>query len=427
VAGGGSSRSVTGPVDERLQAGGGPRSRYSTAFGRRYILIRWPTLVPAVAIDLLGYGLRRLLATGHRGAVDIKRILAIRLDHIGDVLITTPALRLLRQGFPKARLDVLAGSWAAELLRDDPDLDRIRTFDAGWYGGGDGLGRLARLIRTLRRERYDLVIDFRGDLRHLMLARIIGAPLVFGYGIRGGGFLLTSEVPYDESAHEVERALSLARVATGDDGDPGGLIIRLRPEDEAAAQELFHRVGVDARRLLVALCPASRNRSRWWQGEKFTEVARHLVERYRAEVLVFGDASSTDAAASVIAAQLPGVRPLMGRTSLRTFAAALARVDLIVSVESSPIHFASALNKPIVTLFGGSSLPAQWGPYRTEHRIVHRQVPCSPCHLLRCPLPQVLCMEAITPVDVTRACDELLTELAERDPALEAKLVGGPP
>lgn len=399
-------------------------SRYSTVLGRRYILIRPRTLLPAVAIDAVGYALRGLLAVGrgNAGGETPRRVLAIRLDHIGDVLITTPALRLLRETLPNAQLDLLAGSWAADLLRGDPVVDSVRTFDASWYGGRAGLADMMRLAADLRRERYDLVIDFRGDLRHLLLARLIGAKRVLGYGIRGGGFLLSEEVAYGESGHEVERALALVRAVGHRTSDPGGLAIRLQPEDHEIADRLLLDLRLTPGRLVVALCAASRNPSRWWQGEKFVEVVRHLVSRYGAQVLVFGDAANADAAAPVIAAGLPEVRSLIGKTSLRVFAAALSRVDLIVSVESSPIHFASALAKPIVTLFGGSSLPEQWGPYRTHHRIVHRAVSCSPCHLIRCPLPRVLCMEEISAADVTNACDDLLAEMATRNSELASRL-----
>jgi len=400
-----------------------PRARYTKVLGRRYVLIRPVTLLPTLAVDLIGAVLTPFFRR-RRPSRPVRRILAIRLDHIGDVLITTPALRLLRDICPEARLDVLAGSWAADLLRDDPDVDRVLTFDASWYGGEASPRDVLDLIGRLRRERYDLVLDFRGDLRHLLLARLIGADRVYGHGHRGGSFLLSKVVDYDEGAHEVDRALALVRALPGAGvaADPGGLKIVLQAPDEAAAARLFAAAGVDSGRLIVALCPASRNRSRWWQGSKFAAVARHLCERYDAQILVFSGDAAAEAADPILAEQLDSVHSFIGQTSLPFFAAALALVDLIVSVESSPIHFASALEKPIVTVFGGSSLPEQWGPYRTDHRIVHRAVACSPCHLLRCPLPEVLCMEAIGAADVTAACDELLAELARRQPALEAKL-----
>ena len=97
-------------------------------------------------------------------------------------------------------------------------------------------------------------------------------------------------------------------------------------------------------------------------------------------------------------------------------------MDFIISVESSPIHFASALGKPIVTLFGGTSLPRHWAPHGVPHRIVNRQVPCAPCFRLRCPLDSVLCLEAIEVEDVIGASESLLAEIAEREPAIARKL-----
>jgi ADP-heptose:LPS heptosyltransferase len=111
----------------------------------------------------------------------------------------------------------------------------------------------------------------------------------------------------------------------------------------------------------------------------------------------------------------------VGRTNLRQFAAFLSRVDFIVSIESSPIHFASATKKPIVVLFGGTSLPETWGPYNVPHKIVKAEVDCAPCYQLSCPLDEVLCMEAISAGDVIQACASLVEELAEMDPAFRRK------
>jgi ADP-heptose:LPS heptosyltransferase len=267
-----------------------------------------------------------------------------------------------------------------------------------------------------------VVIDFRGDLRHLVLGRLAGRRL-YGYGIRGGGFLMSAEIEPDEQVHESERYVQLARLVAGD-VPAGPLRIALNQEDRNEAAALLDGLGLDPERLVVALCPVSRNPTRWWMPGRFAAVSRHLRRRFGAQILVFGAASSADFVESMFGEPMEGVYDLVGRTSLRGFAAVLEQVDLIISVESSPIHFASALGKPIVTLFGGTSLPQHWAPHGVPHRIVHREVECAPCFRLHCPLESVLCLEAIEVKDVIEASEDLLAELAASRPELGRKLGG---
>ena len=276
--------------------------------------------------------------------------------------------------------------------------------------------------RRLRERRFDLVIDFRGDLRHLILGRWVGRRL-YGYGIRGGGFLLTEELAPDEAAHESERYVNLVRLAGAETtGGVGPLRMELSDGDRAEARRLLDSLEFDLDRLVVALCPLSRSPTRWWRPERFAALSRHLHETYGAQVLVFGDPASAGFVSEMLREPLEGVHNLVGRTTLKSFAAALERVDLVVSIESSPIHFASALGKPIVTLFGGTTLPKHWAPHRVIHRIVTRPVPCAPCFRISCPLERVECMEAIEVDHVIEATRDILSELADKRPEIRRKL-----
>jgi ADP-heptose:LPS heptosyltransferase len=267
-----------------------------------------------------------------------------------------------------------------------------------------------------------MAIDFRGDFRHLLLARLIGAKRRVGYGIRGGGFLLTERVPYEENAHEVEKNLDLVRRMGGKQGF-SSLELSLHPEDLRYADSVFESLRLGPDSIVVGLCPCSRNRSRWWHARGFSEVCRYLTENLKAHVLIFGDRSCAGFVAEIVTPLASRrVTSLVGKTSLRQFAACLKRVDFIVSIESSPIHFASAVGKPIVVLFGGTSLPETWGPYNVPHKVVKAEVECAPCFQLICPLDEVRCMESITPGDVVGACSSLVEDLARMDPELKRKL-----
>jgi ADP-heptose:LPS heptosyltransferase len=128
----------------------------------------------------------------------INSILLIRLDHLGDVLLTTPAIKSLKQQFPDAQVTMVIKEWSFEVIRNNPHIDKIITFNPYWTISSEegteieSVVGMYRLIRMLRKERFDLAIDFKGDPRNILIAYLSGARRRISYGIRGGGFLLTS-------------------------------------------------------------------------------------------------------------------------------------------------------------------------------------------------------------------------------------------
>jgi ADP-heptose:LPS heptosyltransferase len=127
----------------------------------------------------------------------IKSILLIRLDHLGDVLLTTPAVKSLKQRFPHARITMVVKEWAFEAIKNSPHIDEVVIFNPSWTIPGQeetktaGVAGICKLVLRLRKEYFDLAIDFKGDPRNILIAYLSGARRRISYGIRGGGFLLT--------------------------------------------------------------------------------------------------------------------------------------------------------------------------------------------------------------------------------------------
>ncbi|MGH9408983.1 MAG: glycosyltransferase family 9 protein, partial [Vicinamibacterales bacterium] len=181
---------------------------------------------------------RRRMAAGAAPA----RILCLRLERIGDLLMTLPALAALRSAYRAARIDLAVGSWNRELASALPMVDAILTLDAAWLARADGGVGVAGLLRGAldwRRARYDLAINFEPDIRSNAAARASGARIAAGFASGGGGALLDVAVDYDSAMHTRDNALALVRAIAGASASvPAGplLAIPARHRDAARAR-----------------------------------------------------------------------------------------------------------------------------------------------------------------------------------------------
>src|SRR5262245_29365100 len=174
------------------------------------------TLVGLADLGLAVVTLPARLAPRRTRVATANRILLLRLERIGDLLMTLGALESVRATWPHARVDLVVGSWNSDLARQLPWIDRVETLDAPWLmrnGEGSGLAKLLGRARAWRREHYDLVINLEGDIRSNLLMALSGAPHRIGFPMAGGGALLTEAVVHEAKSHTDENARRLVRAA----------------------------------------------------------------------------------------------------------------------------------------------------------------------------------------------------------------------
>lgn len=353
----------------------------------------------------------------------IRRILVLRLERIGDLLMTLDALAQVRGAWPHAELDLAVGSWNASLARLVPGITTIHEVDVPWLSRGERPTSWSAIVRAARRwpdRNYDLVINFEPDIRSNFLAWLSGAPMRVGFSTGGGAPLLTRAIAFDPSCHVADNAQRLVRVAADDDGrrvgDIATVLRRLAPP---ASPRVDSRLAGLARPLVGVHVSGGRP-SKQWHLDRFAEVARRLAAATGGSIVLTGSASDRTMTDEVAAA-LTGVPVvvLAGELDLPDTAAALSRLDVLVTGDTGPMHLAAAVDVPVVALFGPSD-PARYGPRATQERILRADLPCSPCGLVR--LPPVRCrghvpdcMDAITS---DRVVDAALTLLADRRPVM---------
>lgn len=356
------------------------------------------------------------------------RIAVFCLPGIGDAILFTPALRLLRRAFPSARIVVVTmfrGTY--DILVTNPNVDEVRHFDFFHAQLWDGL----RYVWELRREGYDLsIMPFPSNRREYNVVNwLVGRRWRAGHRYRHHNrrnlyFLNNIVVHEDGTLHNVEENLRLVRAVCERIGvpvpaleSPPRMELVLTPDDEQAAETWRAAEQIPAEVPWIGLHTYSstfKNMHRkCWPKEKFVELIRALSQAHTdARFLVFSGPSDREVNGWILQQVRERVH-LVERPNLREALALLRRCRVFVSNDSGLMHLAAAVGVPVVALFG----PTNWRrlhPWTARYVVVRRELPCMPCFYysrrpLRCRAGlDYACMREIEVGDVMTAVEQLL-------------------
>lgn len=348
----------------------------------------------------------------------VRNVLCVRLDALGDVLMTTPAMRALKESLPGARLTLLASPGGAAIARFIPVVDDCLVYEAPWMkatGPRAGSEPDRKLVSELRARRFDAAVIFtvysQNPLAAAFLCYLAEIPLRLGYCRENPYQLLTDFVPELEPErrmrHEVRRHLDLvAQVgcATGDQR----MALRVALPDLRRIKNLLRELGLQGRRDWVVVHPGTTAPSRRYPPEHYAAAARSLVVDHGIDVLFTGSADECALVESIRAEMGASSGSLAGRLSLGEMAALLSRAPLLVSNNTGPTHMAAALGTPIVGLYALTN--PQHTPWHTRSRILFHDVPCRWCYRSVCPEKHHDCLRLVPPQSVVTAALELLAE-----------------
>jgi len=294
-----------------------------------------------------------------------RRILVIQLRHLGDVLLTTPAVRALRRAYPEARIDFLVDRGARAALLGNPDIHRIieRPSRASLREG-------AQVVLEARRARYDLVIDFQHKLRSAVVALCSGAARSVSWGHTARRLLYRPPVrrahPKGYMGATKIALLREAGLVDVDDRDTPRPILAISDEAHAWAAAAWTALGLDGGQVVVAINPGSRRADRRWAG--FPALAGRIVAATSARVLVTWGPGERELAQGVVAG-CDGGAVLAPATSIEQLGALLARCALLAGNDSAARHIAVAVDTPTVTISIGTT-PETWTYPGPGHRCI---------------------------------------------------------
>jgi len=349
-----------------------------------------------------------------------QRVLVLRLERIGDLLMTFEALALLRASLPSATIDLVVGSWNEPLARTMEVADRVDPLDAPWLARDNPGTTWTRLLAHAwgwRARRYDLVINLEPDIRSNVLVGLSGAPRRVGYYTGGGRAALTESAAYDPSIHTHENAMRLVGLAVPGAAPGPASAPRLRLPDSARARAIA--LLEPARGSLCVGVHASGGRPvKQWHLGRFAEVATAIGLTHGATIVLTGTSHDATLVSEVQSALPAAVRVLnlAGTGDVLDLAAVLERLTVFITGDTGPMHLAAAVGTPVVAIFGPSE-PVRYAPWTASRRIVRIDLPCSPCNRIRLPPERCRghvpdCLDGITTSQVLEAVRELSSTCA---------------
>ncbi len=362
--------------------------------------------------------------TARRQPEAIRRILVIRLDLLGDLVMSLPAVDALKRTYPRAEVTVLALPYASGLLALAPEVDHVLSFDVNLIRRPREVLRLANyraflaIVRQLRASHFDLCLALHGKFA-CVLAWLSGCRQTYGYAAEGYPLLLAHRQPggrYQVRQHEVLYNLKLAEAAGAsvDWSAVKGPHLLVPAAEQRRTRHVLAEFDIRLDQLLVVIHPGAANGSaKRWLPEYWSQLANRLHSDLHAAVVLTGTSADADVVRQVAAGC--AVQPLIlaGQTTIPQLGALLKRADLVLSSDSGPAHMAAALGTPQVTLFGPTD-PVVYAPFSPKSVVLRRDLPCSPCYdasaTAECRFGHVNCMRELLPDDVFQACLRLLAK-----------------
>jgi len=329
--------------------------------------------------------------------MSFRKVLIIQTAFPGDLILTTPLIRAIKENFPEAFVSILVIPQTKELLKNNPYLDQVITYDKkreGWLG-------FLSTLKRLKKEEFDLAVVPHRSLRSALLA-YISCKVRVGFDKSVGKFLLTEQVTYKQDLHEIERNLSLLSFA--------GLKSKLVLPELFPGSEEFSKVEGFLRRHkaefsdeLVCIAPGSVWRTKRWLPERFAQVADWLTQREEVKVVISGSRQDFGLAEEMAGQMSAKSINTCGELSLLESAALFNKSRLVLSNDSAPTHLAVAMRTPVVTIFGSTVPEFGFYPYGEENEIVQRKLYCRPCGIHgrgSCPEGHFRCMKEISAEEV---------------------------
>ena len=355
------------------------------------------------------------------------RILCVRLDTIGDVLMTTPALKALRESRPGRHITLLTSLPGAAVAPLVPEIDDVIVYDAPWLKATsprESSQPEYEMIERLREERYDAAVIFtvysQNPLPSAFLCYMAGIPLRLAHCHENPYQLLTDWVPDSEPdkfiRHEVRRQLDLVS-SVGCTTQDERMSLRVPEAALAHVHEMLAAEGIDPRSPWVVIHPGASAPSRRYAPESFAEVARSLVRDHGVHVVFTGSGDERALVEGIRGAMGAPSHSLVDRLSLGEMAALLSLAPVLVANNTGPVHMAAALGTPVVDLYALTN--PQHTPWAVPNRVLNHDVPCKYCYKSICPEGHHNCLRLVTPESVVSATLDLLSETGAVRAALE--------
>ena len=340
-----------------------------------------------------------------------ERILVIKLDHIGDVLLATPVFSNLRRAYPNAELHALTGAWSRVVLEKHPDVNNVVEYNSPAFcrtGQPTSLRETFKLYRQLRRQKYDLIVELRSDWRTVWFAFLRLTPK----RLSRAALQVANKLGFAQfsGTHETTRNLDVLRQA----GIPTSVetaIFSVTTEDKKWASDLLATYQIDRQHPLIAIHPGSPIALKRWLPERYSELADWLIAQKRAQILFVGVKDEIPITTEIQARMRGESINIAGKTTLTQLASILHTCNVFIGNDSGPMHLAAAVGTQTVGLYGPGD-PTRFGPAGAKCQTIQRKSDC-PCLGTVCRYGKSGCMSEIQVTDVIQVLETARYLLSE--------------
>ena len=333
------------------------------------------------------------LAVYHQ-AMNQQRILVIKLSSTGDIILSTPSLRAIRQTYPQAWISVLTESGSASILQRSPYINEIISYDPKRrHRGVIGIFRLAE---ELRERRFDKVIDLQNNKTSHLAGFLSFADLRYGYRNGKWDFFLTHACKeWKKKIPAVQHQFQLLRFA-GISPQDESLELWISSEEEEKVKQWIVDAWISENQKLVAVSPFTSKRwmSKRWDTNRMAELIDRLGKDGIRTVII-GAPGEEEESQQLLQKTQSSPLNLVGKTSMMELGALLKQCEVLLTHDSAPLHVAAAVGTPFIALFGSTDPSRHLPPYKNGS-IIYKKLTCQPCYKTRCPLIHHQCLENVT-------------------------------
>lgn len=345
-------------------------------------------------------------------------ILIIRLSAIGDVVHVLPALRSLRSHFPESKISWLVEDKASDILTDYPDIDDVIVFPRKKWQGEilktkktlNILSDILSFYKKLRKEQYDLVIDFQGNLKSGIMNLITGSANRIGFGrgyCKEFNYLSTQyqSYPPGKKMHRIKKNLSLLK----DLGIENKFQRPELPVSKAEEEYISKFINTNISPLLpiIIVHPGTSKFGSYkqWPAQNYSLLADMILDTYKANMIFTWGPNEFGVVKEIVKNMKHKAFPACETKTIKQLIELIRRARLFIGGDTGPLHIASILDIPVIGIYGPKD-PEIYGPYNGKAIVIKKDVPCSPCTKRTCSDP--ICMTSILPEDVFRGVSKLM-------------------
>src|SRR3989344_337298 len=352
-----------------------------------------------------------------------KKFIVFKLEHIGDVILSTPVYREIKKVYPKCKLYVVTTPNIEDTLINNPYIDKIihinprftnRSLNKISFVGKIkiDLKNFLNLVKIIFIIRPDIAISLRNDYQNIFLNYFSGAKIRIGHSITAYNYMLTNPVNYNGDKHEIERNLELLK-EIGIKTDDKELNLFPTKKEYKFVKTFFKKNSIKEKDLVVSIHIGGSGNLKWWPIERFVKIAEYLIEKYKAKIIIIGKGNDEEIEGDKLKDRFEENISKSFDSTILQKAALIKKSDLLICNDSGPMHIGAAMKTPMIAMFGPGNYK-YYKPLEKIHTVIYKHLKCSPCAPFvqdeKNDCPDNICMKLITMKEVIKEIDNKLNK-----------------